>query len=410
MISLVEAKHYRCLKYVRQPLANFHVLVGANASGKSTFLDVVGFVRDMIRDGAEAAVRRRAQTTRELIWQQKENALELAVEVRLPAELADYATARYEFRLDADMNLSVENCWLLRSDNGVKRAFAPAPSLFPMEPDPPVTIVTEPGKHSPAGYRKVMSRNPEGRVYVRSETTDWNFSLRPARDRAGLTVVPEEEDRFRATLWLKRVLTEGVTAMQLNVTTMRAPCPPDAPKRFLPDGSNLPLVVERLRGEYPDRYQSWVRHIQTVLDDVVAVETKEREIDRYRYLVVKTIAGLRLPSWTLSDGTLRFLALTLLAYHPEPGHIYFIEEPENGIHPRALEAVYQSLSSVYEGQVLCASHSPILLNLCRPEDLLCFARTESGATSIVRGDQHPRLKQWQRAVSLGDLLASGVLG
>ncbi len=410
MISLIEARHYRCLKYVRQPLSSFHVLVGANASGKSTFLDVVAFVRDLLLDGIESAVRRRAQTARDLMWQQKQDWLELAVELHSPPRLKDYDAIRYEFRLDASLNLSVENCWLMRASNGEKRSSARAVSLFPAELPAPATIVREPGKHSPAGYRKVISRSPEGRVYVRSETTDWNFSLRPGRDRAGLTLVPEEEERFGATLWLKRVLTEQVTVLQLNITALRAPCPPDAPKQFLADGSNLPLVVERLRQEHPERYSRWLEHIRTVLTDVVAVDTEEREVDRHRYLSVKTTSGLRLPSWTLSDGTLRFLALTLLAYYPEPGHIYFVEEPENGIHPRALEAVYQSLSSVYEGQVLCASHSPILLNLCRPEHLLCFARTESGATSIVRGDEHPRLKEWQRTVSLGDLLASGVLG
>lgn len=41
MISLIEAKGYRCLRYVRQALGDFHVLVGSNASGKTTFLDVV---------------------------------------------------------------------------------------------------------------------------------------------------------------------------------------------------------------------------------------------------------------------------------------------------------------------------------------------------------------------------------
>jgi predicted ATPase len=140
------------------------------------------------------------------------------------------------------------------------------------------------------------------------------------------------------------------------------------------------------------------------------VTVKEREEDRYRYLVVETREGRGLPSWLLSDGTLRLFALTLLAYLPEEKGIYMVEEPENGIHPAALEAVYQSLSSVYEGQVLCATHSPILLNMAKPEEILCFARAESGATVIVPGDRHPVLKEWRREVALGDLLASGILG
>jgi hypothetical protein len=59
--------------------------------------------------------------------------------------------------------------------------------------------------------------------------------------------------------------------------------------------------------------------------------------------------------------------------------------------------------------VLMATHSPLLLPLSEPKDLLCFALTPEGATDIVRGDQHPKLKEWRREVSLGELLAAGVL-
>jgi predicted ATPase len=191
---------------------------------------------------------------------------------------------------------------------------------------------------------------------------------------------------------------------------MRWPCRPDAPRSFQPDGSNLPLVVDRLIRANRAQFEGWVQHLRSVLPEIKDIEVKEREEDRYRYLVVKTEDGKTIASWLLSDGTLRLFALTVLAYLPDEKGIYIVEEPENGIHPKALEAVYQSLSSVYGGQVLCATHSPVLLNLAKAEELLCFARAEGGATVIVAGNQHPRLRAWQREVALGDLLASGILG
>lgn len=196
----------------------------------------------------------------------------------------------------------------------------------------------------------------------------------------------------------------------LDSRAMRAPCPLDAPARFQLDGSNLPIVVSQFRKTDPQKFARWIAHIQTVLPEIDDIQVGEREEDRYRYLVAIMKQGAKIPSWLLSDGTLRFLALTLLAYIQEPGQMYIIEEPENGIHPKALEAVYQSLSSVYGGQVFCATHSPLFLNLATPAELLCFARTPSGATDIVRGDRHPALKEWREEVTLGDLLASGVLG
>lgn len=61
MIRLIEARNFRCLRYVHQPLSPFHVLVGPNASGKTTFLDVVAFLGRLVSDGVDAAVQERTQ-------------------------------------------------------------------------------------------------------------------------------------------------------------------------------------------------------------------------------------------------------------------------------------------------------------------------------------------------------------
>ena len=111
-----------------------------------------------------------------------------------------------------------------------------------------------------------------------------------------------------------------------------------------------------------------------------------------------------------SDGTLRLLALTLPAYLPGSNEIYILEEPENGIHPLAVDCVFQSLSSVYDSQVLLATHSPVVLRMAALQDALCFAKDADGATDIVRGDVHPRLTDWQGSLNMDVLFASGVIG
>ena len=108
--------------------------------------------------------------------------------------------------------------------------------------------------------------------------------------------------------------------------------------------------------------------------------------------------------------TLRLLALTIPAYLNDLDDVFLIEEPENGIHPRAIETVIQSLSSIYSGQVLIATHSPVALNLLDAAQILCFAKDETGATDIVAGDRHPALREWRRGhPDLGVLFASGIL-
>jgi predicted ATPase len=111
----------------------------------------------------------------------------------------------------------------------------------------------------------------------------------------------------------------------------------------------------------------------------------------------------------LSDGTLRLLAQTLIAYLPEKDRLFMIEEPENGLHPLAIESVYQSLSSCYDNQIILATHSPGIIRLAEPRDIICFSKTESGLIDICPGLGHPRLKNWMKGIDLATLHAAGVL-
>lgn len=317
---------------------------------------------------------------------------------------------RYEVALDVTgpPRIVAETLWLKPTDAGipVSQRF-----LFPAPPLPPDTIVLPPRKHTPKGWKKVVSRGEEPeRVTFVSETSGWNNPFRLGADKAGLASLPEDEERFPVATWFREMLGEGMQRLALASEVMRRPSPPGRSRAYLPDGSNLPHVVHALERDHSERFNEWIRHLREALPDIKTITTREREEDRHRYLVLQYASGLEAPSWLVSDGTLRLLALTLLAYLPDLSGIYLIEEPENGIHPRAVETVFQSLSSVYGAQVLLATHSPVVASMADLDQILCFGRTNDGATDVVPGSEHPRLREWKGSVDLGTLLAAGVLG
>src|SRR3954470_13546180 len=113
MITLVEALNYRCLRYIRQPLDPFHVLVGPNASGKTTFLDVIAFLGRLVSEGPDAAIEERTQNFYDLVWRGEGDRFELAVEARIPEEIRsqiedeefvaeEFGTVRYELAIELD--------------------------------------------------------------------------------------------------------------------------------------------------------------------------------------------------------------------------------------------------------------------------------------------------------------------
>ena len=104
------------------------------------------------------------------------------------------------------------------------------------------------------------------------------------------------------------------------------------------------------------------------------------------------------------------MALTLPAYLSDFGGAYLVEEPENGVHPRALETVFLALSSIENVQILLTTHSPIIVSLAEGDQVICFSRTETGATDMVLSTENPSLREWQGETDLGSLFADGVLG
>lgn len=348
-----------------------------------------------------------------MVWKLKDeqDGFEIAVEATIPNT---ERRLRYEVAIglhQREIVVTGENLWLIDPLQETGKQVSKQPTLFPLEMDDSRTLVQPANsKKTPSGYQLVVRKVAAGNDYFRDENTGWNITYRLAPRRLALSGVPEDNSRFPITLWFKEALNYNIQRLQLNSQLMQRLSPWDAPRTFQPDGSNLPVMVEYLYQSYRERFDWWIGQLQTTLEDLETVEVIERPEDRSKYLMVTYRNGIKVPAWLLSDGTLRLLALTLIAYLPHEGSVFLIEEPENGIHPRAIESVYNSLSSVYKGQVFLATHSPLFLSLAEPNALLIFAKTESGATDIVRGPQHPILQQWKHETSLEILFAAGVLG
>ncbi len=417
MFTRVEARRFRSLKAVEQSVGPFSALVGPNGSGKTTFLDVIALLGDLMRNRGDVrqTVFERSFTYQKLLWLEEGTDFQLAVEAEIPADVRarmaedkqKFSHVRYEVQVGLNgsseqVGLDHEKLWLFEATRKPTQ-----PRLdFPRPPSLPDSLVAGASQRRKAIITKKPGGNdnyyPEGRK-------SYTPSFKLGRSKSALANVPADPESFPVSTWFQRELEEGVQTFALNGLAIRQPSPPGMGSRFRPDGSNLPWVVDSLR-KSPRALRQWIEHVRTALPDIEDIQTIEREEDRHRYLVVTYANGARVPSWLVSDGTLRLLALTVPAYLPDLVGTFLIEEPENGIHPRAIETVLQSLSSMYSSQVLLATHSAIALNMVDLANVLCFGKDASGATDIVAGDEHPALTNWKRGEpDLGVMFANGIL-
>jgi predicted ATPase len=232
--------------------------------------------------------------------------------------------------------------------------------------------------------------------------------------RPALGSIPEDVERFPLSIQARNLLRD-IKTFALTTQALRRPAPSRAASsHFDLDGANMPHVVHALRQRDPVLFEDWVAHVATGVPGLSAVDVWERDEDRS--LVLRAYFhgdhAEPVPTWLLSDGTLRMMALSLLSYAASPGDrsLFLLEEPENGLHPLAIQTVYQALTSAPPGvQILCASHSPVMLSHVRLDEALVFRRTRDGSAIVRHRDEDPELAGWSGRANVADLFATGVL-
>jgi len=429
MITRIEAYGYRCFDRLSIDLGRYHVLAGANGAGKTTLLDILPLLGDLLRQSRVAGAflerrrddaPRRAHTLTELVHKRRGDSIAFAVEARLPDSIVETfaetsragfsqrvpSHLRYELRLRVEQrSLEVANEYLfLFSEEGAR----PVAGTFPQGAPTRGQVLAE------ADWQPVILRERGSATSFLYETATQDSDIPPLRvppETLALGTVPADPTLFPAALWFAGLLQEGVVFFDPDWATLRRSAPPGGPPRLEESGQNIPWLARDLQINDPERFDSWVDHVRTALPQVVGIRAVEREEDHYAYFSVEYSGGYRVTSSSLSDGTLRILALTLLPYLDERvlPKLLVTEEPENGIHPRAIETVVNSLSGIYDSQVWVSTHSPIVLANTELSDILAARLNPDGSVVVIPGDQHPRLVEWQGGIDIGSLFAAGVL-
>ncbi|WP_373479207.1 AAA family ATPase [Geminocystis sp.] len=452
MISRIEAYKYRCFERLDIKVGQYQVLAGTNGSGKSTLLDIPLLLGEILNKGLISAFfetkawggSARARSFRELIYFDKGDYFGFVIEAILPSEI------KVELENIAGDKIFKKNNNLLAQDEDkspyllryelclevfnnvelqVKNEFLYLVPKTSNEPElewgnggVPVTPLSQVPRslhgalhERPKTWFTIIARESGKPAIIKSEYSRKKNELKLELNQLALANIPRDLSKFPATIWLRDLLEKGVMFYEPNWGLLRQASPPVQIKTLKKDASNLPWMVLNLQQEEPDLFNIWVDHVRMALPNLISISAITREDDFHAYLKLKYQGDYEVTSSGLSYGTLQILGLTILPYLTgisslnNMPKVMFLEEPENGIHPRAIEIVLQSLSSVYDAQIWISTHSPVVLAHTNLDSIIVMQSDENGGAKAILGSEHPRLKNWQGTIDLGSLFAAGVL-
>ena len=180
-----------------------------------------------------------------------------------------------------------------------------------------------------------------------------------------------------------------------------------------PDGSNLAAFLYYLRLKHETSYSLIRRMVQRVAPffDDFSLEPQKLNPDKILLEWRHKDSEQYFSASSLSDGTLRFIALATLFLQPEQYRpsVILVDEPELGLHPMAITLLASLVRAASEKtQVIVSTQSPLLLDHFEPEEVLVADRVE-GSTQITRLDKG-KLEGWLEDYSLGQLWEKNELG
>ncbi|MEW6664573.1 MAG: AAA family ATPase [Thermodesulfobacteriota bacterium] len=462
MLLRLKVNGFKNLMNVDVRLGPFTCVAGANGVGKSNLFDAIRFLSLLANKTlTEAALSVRAEggsapDLRSLfhrVADRYDDRMSFEAEMIVPGKAIDdlgqtgeasITILRYllelGYRQDIRNSTSLGSLEILKEElSHIKKGEAGKHLIFPHSRKKWRDVVVAGARRSP-----FISTEGKGEARVIKLHQDHRGTGRGggrtlARSAANLprTVVSVANAAESPTVLCARREMESWRILQLEPSALRKPDELNASPHLSFNGAHLPASLYHLAqtavvysGDKnpvidPDFiYSKVANRLTTLIGDVRRVWVDRDDKRETLTLQITGIDGTDHPARSLSDGTLRFLALSVLELDVTAQGLICLEEPENGIHPERIPAMLELLQDIATDpdepvddtnplrQVIVNTHSPAVVSEVPDDSLLVAEITED----IQEGKRFKRVSfsclsdTWRtKALEKPSIISKGIL-
>lgn len=176
------------------------------------------------------------------------------------------------------------------------------------------------------------------------------------------------------------------------------------------DGNNLPIILNHILGDKEKRrkFLNIVTDILPFVEDFQVQKLTDKSL--LMAIKEKHFASTYMPAFLLSDGTINITALIAVLYFEEKPLI-ILEEPERNVHPYIIQQLVALLNEVSKHrQIIISTHNPQIVKHAHLTDILLVARNQDGYSTIRRPAESQNIQVFlQNDMGLDELFIDNLL-
>jgi len=411
-IKRIRVSNFKSFKELDLELGKFNVVVGANASGKSNFISIFGFIRDIANEGLDNAVSLQGSEYLTNIGISQPQTLSLKITL---------GSQGFGLRVADSVFASVDE-----ADYEFSLRFESKPAKFKIVKDLLKLKVSytnfAKAKNGKLQNVKVVGA---GSITIRNEKGTPKFRVNRPRDLKTRTAKdlfpPFMREKLKPTALLLQTPFFFFPPLETTLSNMSIyDFDPKLSKKAVPvagkseleeDGSNLSLVLKSIVGneEKKRKFSNLIRDLLPFVDDLDTDKFADKSL--LFKLRENYFKNTYFPASFISDGTVNISAL-LVALYFEDKPIGIIEEPERNIHPHLISKVMDMMKDASKKkQIIVTTHSPEIVKHADLADILLVSRDKNGFSTISRPSEKKEVKIFlKNEMGVDELYVQNLLG